>query len=265
MRARRGLCGAARPRRVVKEPQFMNSEFTTQLWCLDALLSRGPGERPGRSRADILPAPAPHYRYGIRTSGSSRADMRTIRAARSSHTSRTPTRPVRLTAATGPVESPDRRPPRPAAIISRRSSDGVRRRPRQLVTRARHGHDRRRGHQRDSPRTERGYSRHHFPRPAPLPHSRRESDNHPLRSHFHSRLRSETSLFHPLASALSLTSTHPLSPLILTHTHHSLSLTHSNASTHSLTRIHSLSLTGGACRCATHCESLKGSLEIVID
>ena len=47
MRARRGLCGAARQRRVVKEPQFMNSEFTTQLWCLDALLSRGPGERPG--------------------------------------------------------------------------------------------------------------------------------------------------------------------------------------------------------------------------
>jgi hypothetical protein len=39
----------------------MNSEFTTQLWCLDALLSRGPGERPGavpggRARSGGRPA-----------------------------------------------------------------------------------------------------------------------------------------------------------------------------------------------------------------
>ena len=64
MRARRGLCGAARPRRVVKEPQFMNSEFTTQLWCLDALLSRGPGARfprqIGRGAAPLPRATAPH-------------------------------------------------------------------------------------------------------------------------------------------------------------------------------------------------------------
>jgi hypothetical protein len=62
VRARRGLCGAARPRRVVKEPQFMNSEFTTQLWCLDALLSRGPGARFPRQigRARLRSHGAPH-------------------------------------------------------------------------------------------------------------------------------------------------------------------------------------------------------------
>jgi hypothetical protein len=63
VRARRGLCGAARQRRVVKEPQFMNSEFTTQLWCLDALLSRGPGERPGPGPGPFRgpPAAAPSF------------------------------------------------------------------------------------------------------------------------------------------------------------------------------------------------------------
>ena len=67
MRARRGLCGAARQRRVVKEPQFMNSEFTTQLWCLDALLSRGPGERPGPGPGPFR-APRPPLHGAVKTS-----------------------------------------------------------------------------------------------------------------------------------------------------------------------------------------------------
>ena len=61
----------------------------------------------------------------------------------------------------------------------------------------------------------------------------------------------------PLSLSYSLT-THPLT---LTH---SLKRIHSLTHTHPLT-YHSLSLTGGACRCAPHWESLKGSLEIVID
>ena len=95
----------------------MNSEFTTQLWCLDALLSRGPGERPGRSRAagysGIRPSapPPPAHRRVINTiavrSCAYDPDIRAAHprqlgnwAARFSYTPHPPTRPVRLTAAT---------------------------------------------------------------------------------------------------------------------------------------------------------------------
>ena len=150
-------------------------------------------------------------------------------------TSRTPTRPVRLTAAAGPVESTDRRPPRNAPPRSYNFSSFQRRRPATPPTAGDTGPTRPRP-TRDGvtsatvrPGQRPGHSRHHFPRPRPrptLPHSRRESDNHPLRSHFHSRLRSETSLFQTTLSPLLYhsrlnSSTQP------SHTHtHPLTLTH---------------------------------------
>ena len=112
MRARRGLCGAARPRRVVKEPQFMNSEFTTQLWCLDALLSRGPGERPGRPRA--IPARRRHgavkiaVRSCVRSGYPGRAPAPIGELGHTVLIHAAPPHPTRqagrLTAATGPVD-----------------------------------------------------------------------------------------------------------------------------------------------------------------
>ena len=151
--------------------------------------------------------------------------------------------PSGFTAAAGPVESPDRRPPRPAAIISRRSSDGVRRRPRQLVTRARHGHDRR-GHQRDSPRTERGHSRHHFPRPAPLPHSRRRAtithSGHTFT--LDSALKPLSFTLSPLLYHSRVNRIHSALSYSLTRTTHSHSLTQTHPLTHSHASTHSHSL-----------------------
>lgn len=210
MRARRGLCGAARQRRVVKEPQFMNSEFTTQLWCLDALLSRGPGERPGPGPGPFRAPRPPHNAVAEPLKQNRRTIMRTIRISgpraranwgigpHGSHTRRTPHPTRQAHGRHGPRgRSPDRRPPHPAAIISRCSAtaSGDAR------------HCRCRGATPDTPRSayrargpgsrgSLGTSRIYppaqppqAPSPAPLS-SRRESDNHPLRSHFHSRLRS---------------------------------------------------------------------------
>jgi hypothetical protein len=191
----------------------LNSEFTTQLWCLDALLSRGPGERPGPGPGPFR-APRPPHQCGcgaVKTKSpydhAYDPDIRAARprqlgnwAARFSYTphpppdpsgSRPPRAPWTVTRqATAP-------PSHPAAIISRCSAtaSGDAR------------HCRCRGATPDTPRSayrargpgsrgSLGTSRmesagptRKAPSPAPLS-SRRESDNHPLRSHFHSRLRS---------------------------------------------------------------------------
>ena len=246
MRARRGLCGAARPRRVVKEPQFMNSEFTTQLWCLDALLSRGPGARFPRQigRARLRSHGARH----IATWTHARCDMGALCPLRPRQAAPPPdpsgSRPPRAPWSQPTGDRPAT--PRPAAIISRRSSDGVRRRPRQLVTRARHGHGPR---ETGSPARQSAPDRDRdtlgiifrAPGPAPLFPTRdaRATITHsghtftldsalkPLSHPPETLIHSHST--HPLCLSYSLTRIHSLS-LTFTQTH---PLTHSHASTHS--------------------------------
>jgi hypothetical protein len=178
---------------------------------------------------------------------------------------------------TGPVESPDRRPPHPAANTISRCSATASGDARHCRCRGATPDTPRSAHRARGPGSSCGalaaHGAWHSSIPPAPPHSRdaRATITHsghtftldsalkPLSHPPETLIHSHST--HPLCLSYSLTRIHSLS-LTLTQTH---PLTHSHASTHSLTRIHSLSLTGGACRCAPHWESLKGSLEIVID